>query len=177
MADGEFIRRVCVFPVCCTISRPAAAGEEGLANASPAVQTNVQARVNPSFVRAFSSADDVRQPAHPLADKALDIIAGPKDPESRVDRLRSPSALTTDSKSRVFVADPGAKAVHIFDFIYSKYTLLDKSSERLSAPVSLAVDGQDNVYVGDTLSRTILVYDAAGKFPLPRKAERRRILP
>jgi DNA-binding beta-propeller fold protein YncE len=115
-------------------------------------------------VRSFSSADDVRRPQHPVLNRTLDIIAGPKDPAAGVDALQSPSALTTDSKERIFVADPRAKTVHVFDFIRSKYGLLDTSGGRLSSPVSLAVDGQDNVYVVDAHSRTILVYDSTGKF-------------
>lgn len=71
--------------------------------------------------------------------------------------------MTTDSNSRVFVADPGANAVHVFDFGRSKYHLLS-DGDRLGRPVSLAVDGQDNLYVIDERSRTVLVYDSAGKF-------------
>jgi DNA-binding beta-propeller fold protein YncE len=78
--------------------------------------------------------------------------------------MHSPSAVTTDSSHRVFVADPGAKAVHIFDFVRSKYDRLDRRGDRLHVPVSLAVDGQDNLYVVDQISRTVLVYDSAGKF-------------
>src|ERR1039457_1407567 len=77
-----------------------------------------------SFVRTFSSADDVRPPSHPALDHAIDIIAGPEDPVPRVDALQSPSAVTVDSHDRVFVADPAAKAVHVFDFVRSKYGLL-----------------------------------------------------
>jgi DNA-binding beta-propeller fold protein YncE len=77
--------------------------------------------------------------------------------------MRSPSAVTTDSTHRV-VADPGAQAVHIFDFVRSKYSRLGGRGDRLHVPVSLAVDGQDNLYVVDQVSRTVLVYDSAGKF-------------
>ena len=96
-------------------------------------------------------------------DRTLDIIAGPKDVETRVDVLHSPTAVTTDSKHRVFVADPDANAVHVFDFIRSKYSLLEKGDYRMHSPVSLAVDGHDNLYVIDRNSRTILIYDSAGK--------------
>jgi hypothetical protein len=61
--------------------------------------------------------------------------------------MRSPSAVTTDSSHRVFVADPGAQTVHIFDFVRSKYERLDRGGDRLHIPVSLALDGQDNLYV------------------------------
>ena len=115
------------------------------------------------LVRAFSSADDVRRP-HSIADQTLDIIAGPADPETRVEALQSPVAVTTDSQHRIFVADPGAKGVHIFDFIRSKYSLLDSGRERLSTPIALAVDAQDNLYVVDQKSRFVLIYDSTGKF-------------
>ncbi len=78
--------------------------------------------------------------------------------------LQSPSAVTTDSNHRVYVADPGAKTVHIFDFIHSKYGHVDGRGNLLQHPVSLAVDGQDNLYVGDQNNGNVLVYDSGGKF-------------
>ena len=115
-------------------------------------------------MRVFSSADDVKRPLHPILDRTLDIIAGPADPVSRVDTLLLPNAVTTDSNHRVFVADPGAKGVHVFDFIRSKYSLLGGDSNRLQAPISLAVDSQDNLYVVDQIRRIVLIYDSAGRF-------------
>ncbi len=119
---------------------------------------------NITFVRSFSSADDVRLTQHPALNHAFDIIAGPKDPTLRVDTLQSPVAVAVDSHERVFVADPAARAVHVFDFARGKYALLDGGSDRLRNPVALAVDGQDNLYVVDASSKTVLVYDSAGKF-------------
>lgn len=116
-----------------------------------------------TLIRVFSSADDLRH-LHPILDRTLGIVAGPSDPVARVDALKSPSAVATDSNHHVFVADPGAQAVHIFDFTHRKYGLLDKDGERLQAPVALSTDGQDNLYVVDQGSRMVLVYDAAGKF-------------
>lgn len=150
--------------VLCIVPSSAGAWDGTFATSSQPAQTNArQASANLSLVRVFSSADDVR-PVHPLLDRTLDIVAGPADPVTRVDVLRSPSGVTTDSNHRVFVADPGAKAVHIFDFIRSKYGRLDARGDRLHAPIALAVDGQDNLYVVDRSSRTVLVYDSAGKF-------------
>lgn len=81
-----------------------------------------------------------------------------------MDALQSPTAVATDSKQRVFVADPGAHVVHVFDFIRSKYGRLDARGARLHVPTSLSVDGQDNLYVVDQSSRTVLVYDSGGRF-------------
>ncbi len=92
------------------------------------------------------------------------MIAGHKDVETPVNTLRSPSAVTTDSNHHVFVADPGANAVHVFDFTSSKYSLLETGRDRLGTPVSLAVDGKDNLYVVDKTARTVVIYDSAGKF-------------
>jgi len=150
--------------VLCVAPSPTAAWDGTFATSSQLAQSGVQqASASLSFVRVFSSADDVK-PEHPVLDRTLDIIAGPADPVTRLDALRSPSAVTTDSNHRVFVADPGAEAVHIFDFVRSKYDRLDRRGDRLHVPVSLAVDGQDNLYVVDQTSRTVLVYDSAGKF-------------
>jgi DNA-binding beta-propeller fold protein YncE len=142
----------------------AAAQDTAPATSSQPAQTVQQNSAGLNFVSSFSSAADVRGPLHPLLDRTLDIIAGPKDAAFLVNVLKSPSAVTADSDDRVFVADPGARAVHMFDFIHSKYGLLDGGNDRLGIPVSLAVDGQDNLYVVDERTRTVLVYDSAGQF-------------
>jgi DNA-binding beta-propeller fold protein YncE len=143
---------------------PTAAQDTTFANSSQAVHTDVQQTSGSlSFVRAFSSSDYVERPLPPVLDRTLDIVAGPKDPRPRVVVLQAFSAVTTDSNDRVFVADPGANAVDVFDFRRSTYGLL-RDPNRLKSPVSLAVDGQDNLYVSDKGSRTILVYDSTGKF-------------
>jgi DNA-binding beta-propeller fold protein YncE len=148
----------------CIVPRLAATWGAAFASPSQTAQENIQqASASLTFVRVFSSADDVR-PSHPILDRSLDIIAGPADPVTRLNALQSPSAVTTDSNHRVFVADPGAKAVHIFDFIHSKYSRMEGRGNLLQHPVSLAVDGQDNLYVSDQSNGNVLVYDPAGKF-------------
>ena len=163
MSVDQVIRRgACVLLVCCIVPGPAAAWDK--AGSSQPAQTDTQvASASLNFVRAFSSADDVRH-GHPIVDITLDILAGRKDPEARVDVLQSPSAVTTDSNHRVFVADPDAKAVHVFDFVHSKYSRLEGGGGRRVTPISLAADGHDNLYVADRTSRTVRIYDSAGKF-------------
>jgi DNA-binding beta-propeller fold protein YncE len=148
--------------VCCIVPGPAAAWDTTTPS-QPAQTDDLEASANLRFVRAFSSADDVRR-GHPLLGRTLDILAGRKDLEPRMDVLHSPCAVTTDSTHRVFVADPGAEDVHVFDFIRSKYDLLKRGGGPPVTPISLAVDGRDNLYVIDRSSRTVFVYDSAGKF-------------
>src|ERR1700758_442906 len=98
--------------VLCIVPNPTAAlGGTFATSSRPARMGVQQAPASLSFVRVFSSADDVRA-EHPVLDRALNIIAGPADPDAPVEAMHSPSAVTTDSNHRVFVADPGAKAVH-----------------------------------------------------------------
>jgi DNA-binding beta-propeller fold protein YncE len=162
---GESVRRgVYVLLACCIVLDPAAAQDLKSATSSQAAKADVQPTLATlSFVRSFSSADDLRRPTPVVVDRTLDIIAGPKEPELHVDVLQSPSAVTTDSNERVFVSDPGAKAVHMFDFYRSEYRLL-RDGKRLASPGSVAVDSQDDLYVIDESSRTALVYNSAGKF-------------
>jgi DNA-binding beta-propeller fold protein YncE len=157
VSQGKSIRRrICTLLVCGIFPGIVAIGQTA--------QTDVQhTPVGLSFVRTFSSADDVKR-QHPILDLTLDIIAGSKEAATPTDALRSPSGVVTDSNHHIFVADPGAKAVHVFDFTRAKYGLLDGGSDRLGSPFALAVDGHDNLYVIDQSSKTVLIYDAAGKF-------------
>lgn len=163
MSVGKSIRRFFYLFLLCGIVPGVAGQDHALADFVQPAQTGAQpATPNLSFVRAFSSADDVRKALHPILDRTIDIIAGPKDDEPRVDTLQSPAAITTDSNGRVFVADRGAKAVHVFDFAHGKYGVLDRGQPVI--PIALAVDNHDNLYATDEVSRTILVYDSGGKF-------------
>ncbi len=114
------------------------------------------------FVRDFSSAQDVK-PLHTILNRSLDIIAGPKDLEPAADALQDPYSVTTDSAHRIFVTDIRAGAVHVFDFVHSRYSLLH-GGDRLLSPLGVAADGEGNVYVSDSTLRTVLVYDSSGKF-------------
>lgn len=95
--------------------------------------------------------------------KVIDVIAGP--PTYRA--LVSPYSITTDSRGRVIISDPGAYGVHIFDFAQQKYKFLsrfDKEKDAMLAPQCVAVDQQDNLYVTDSQAGKIFVYNADGKY-------------
>jgi tripartite motif-containing protein 71 len=115
-----------------------------------------------SFVRQFSSAQDVKR-EHPVVNRALDVVAGPKDPQLPIEALQQPYSVTTDSNHRIFITDVRAGAVHVFDFAHSKYSLL-RGGDRLRSPLGVAADQEGNVYVSDSGLHTILVFDATGKF-------------
>lgn len=121
----------------------------------------------PVFVRQFASAEDMKR-EHPILSRSLDIIAGSKDAEPRSYALQDPSAVTTDSRHRIFVTDVRAEAVHVFDFANSTYSRL-RGGETLHLPLGVAADRDGNIYVSDSALRTVLVYDSRGKFIRPLK--------
>ena len=115
-----------------------------------------------TFVRQFSSAQDVRR-THPVVDKTLNIVAGPKDETQTTDVLQKPTVIAVDAEKRVFVLDAGSHAIHAFDFARAKYSVL-QAGDRMQSPVGIATDQQGTLYVTDKNSRSVLVFDPRGKF-------------
>ena len=79
-------------------------------------QSRKPAAEHPKFVRQFSGPDDVIKGLPPAVEKPLTVLFGPADPHTALKNLEKPFAMATDSNHRVFVADPTAGLVHIFDF-------------------------------------------------------------
>jgi len=120
--------------------------------------------VHLSFVREFSSAEDVKGISHPILNKALDIVAGPKDPSPPPESmLLQPHAVTSDFNGRIFVTDVTGGVVHVFDFANHEYWVLGTGTH-LRSPLGVATDHDGNVYVSDSSLRTVFVYDSKGKF-------------
>ena len=127
---------------------------------------SAQDRVEPplKFVRQFSSAADVTHDAHPIANRTLDIVAGPGESRPRIDHLVAPSGVATDRWERVLVTDPQAGVLHVFDFERSKYFVLGGRASHLKSPSGVAVDAAGNIYLTDPVVVAVAVYDSGGKF-------------
>ncbi len=114
------------------------------------------------YERSFNSEHEVK-PKRGFWTKVLDVIAG--EPDYRM--LVAPYSVTTDSRGRIIVTDPGAFGVHIFDFTQQKYKFLsrtDKDKDPMVVPQCVAVDAQDNIYVTDSKAGKIFVFNADGKY-------------
>lgn len=115
-----------------------------------------------SFERAISDEHEVK-PKRGFFTRVVDVMIGAPDYKSLV----RPYSVTTDSKGRIIVTDPGARGVHIFDFGKQKYKFLsrrDKEKNPLLMPQCVAVDAQDNIYVTDSEAGKVFVYNADGKY-------------
>jgi DNA-binding beta-propeller fold protein YncE len=115
-----------------------------------------------SYERSFTSQREVK-PKRGFWNKVVDVVAGAPEYHNMV----RPYSITTDSKGRVIVTDPGARGVHIFDFGKEKYKFLsrkDTDKNPLVAPQCVTVDAQDKIYVTDSEAGKIFVFDPSGKF-------------
>ena len=112
------------------------------------------------FVRTLSSEQELHA-KRGFFNRALDVVAGAPGWH----HLVRPYAVTTDSKGRLIITDPGALAVHIFDLDKNKYTAIEAGKRQpFKSPIGVAVDGEDNIYVTDSQLGKIFVFDSRGKF-------------
>lgn len=113
------------------------------------------------FERNFQSEREVKI-KRGFWTKLIDLAAGAPDYK----RLVRPYSLTTDSKGRVILTDPGMFGVHIFDFVQQKYKFISHldGKDEMHAPMCVAVDKLDNIYVTDSEAGKIFVFAANGKF-------------
>jgi len=114
-----------------------------------------------SFERTFTSEREVK-PKRGFWTKVVDVVAGAPEYHNMV----RPYSISTDSKGRIIVTDPGARGVHIFDFGKQKYKFLsrkDTDKNPLVAPQCVAVDAQDKIYVTDSEAGKIFVFEPSGK--------------
>jgi len=116
------------------------------------------------FVREFSRPEDVTKGLPPVVDKSMDILFGKADAKPQGQQMQRPYSVTTDSEQRIYVTDPPAGVVHVFDYEHSKYAMLGGPDSQLKQPVGVAVDQDDNVYVTDGVLGLIAVYSPKGKF-------------
>jgi DNA-binding beta-propeller fold protein YncE len=115
-----------------------------------------------SFERAFSNEHEVK-PKRGFITKVVDVVIGAPDYKTMV----RPYSITTDSKGRIIVTDPGAHGVHIFDFDKQKYKFLsrhDTGKDPLLSPQCVTVDSEDKIYVTDSEAGKIFVFEPSGKF-------------
>jgi hypothetical protein len=77
--------------------------------------------------------------------------------------LLAPHHVTVDSRGRVLIVDPDARAVHVLGDGDS-FRLAGGPHRRLRLPNGIAVDAADNIYIADSERGLVLVYGPDGKF-------------
>lgn len=115
--------------------------------------------------------DDMEPPAHAMA--LPDVHSRPAMVRNAVvsfvygrrQVLQTPQYLTTDSRRRLIISDPGIPAIHVLDSQgKNSFSILGGKGRRLQSPAGVAVDKDDNIYVADSELGMVLVYDQYGRF-------------
>src|SRR5271157_1152386 len=77
--------------------------------------------------------------------------------------LLAPHHVTVDSRGRILIVDPDARAVHVLGNGDS-FRIAGGPQRRLRLPNGIAVDAADNIYIADSERGLVLVYAPDGKF-------------
>ncbi len=79
-------------------------------------------------------------------------------------KLIRPHGLASDAEGRLWVTDPGARRVHVFDIEKGRYRALPKrGDDALDSPIAVAIDPQGVAYVSDSARGVIRRFDRDGK--------------
>lgn len=93
--------------------------------------------------------------------KAIDTILG-KDAVEGL--LLRPYGISANAE-RLFIADPGIHALHVFDTKNRKYFAIHSANrEDLMSPVGVAVDKNGDIYFSDSILRKIFVFNGGGEY-------------
>lgn len=113
------------------------------------------------YERTIRSSRDVDTT---IADASLQELLTGSSSSAKDVPLRKPYAIAVH-QGRLFVSEPSAGVVKVFDVADDKYfTIGEEDPGRLAMPIGLDVDGAGNLYVADASARAVMVYDRDGNF-------------
>jgi DNA-binding beta-propeller fold protein YncE len=116
------------------------------------------ARPRISFIGSFSTPEQLGLEKGGLLQFFRALLFG-----KEVRELARPYGIAVSrGGERICVADPGSRAVHVFDLRAGAYTLIRSAGgQSLRSPVGVALDERGNLYVTDSERAEILVFDPA----------------
>ncbi|MGA2501703.1 MAG: 6-bladed beta-propeller, partial [Tepidisphaeraceae bacterium] len=113
-----------------------------------------------AYIGRIAASSDLK-PARDALQGLGEALFGKKDESAVV----SPFAMCTDGGERLFVADPGAQMVHVFDMGTRKYAQWKPAPpEQFTQPVGLAWDPAGRLLVCDSVGEAIFVFAADGTY-------------
>lgn len=120
------------------------------------------------YFRTINGPEDFRREGQPS--RLVRWVVGEGETELP---LRAPYGVTADGEGRVWVADPEAHAVHVYDLAERQADyLLTAGEQMLSSPVGLAYDAERKwLYVSDTGLNQVFVLDRKGRLVGTRAPE------
>jgi DNA-binding beta-propeller fold protein YncE len=114
-----------------------------------------------AYVGQLATSDDLKPP-RPALEGLGRALFGRKPTHAMV----SPFAVCTDGADRLFVADNGARVVHVMDLRTRRYTQLrpPRKARQFEQLVGIAHDPSGRVLITDSAAGVIFVFDTAGRY-------------
>lgn len=83
----------------------------------------------------------------------------------RLSPVHIPRSVAVDDTGRIWIADEGARALHMFHVLGNEYMVIRKAGKvALRCPVGVDVDLHGRVYLVDACLRQIFVFDRTGEY-------------
>ncbi len=110
------------------------------------------AKARVAYVKSFASAADLDMSPGFFA-RILDFITGKSDRH-----LVRPMAVLETADGKIYVADPGSRAVHRFDTRNGKHSLVGADTgQAFLSPIGLAIGASDEIYITDSFLGKVYV--------------------
>lgn len=142
--------------LCISCSKTEAQGEPDLVWPSPPQQPRIM------YLRSISSSQDIGV-KYSVFRRVFDFVLGR---QTRHQAMVRPISTTVDKNHRIFVTDPGAACVHIFDSAKNTYRRLTSAGNGnlLQSPVDIKITPEGKLFVTDSERSEVVVYDQKGDY-------------
>lgn len=112
------------------------------------------------YIRTLSKPSDIGV-KKTFFTRATEVLSGSEEAEFPLIR---PYGIYANSQM-IYITDPGARILHIFDFENKKYSQIKKAYKTdLISPIGVCVDKNGNIYLSDSLLRRVMVFDRNGDY-------------
>ncbi len=115
-----------------------------------------------TYVGALSTNQDLK-PAKSFFEGVGEALFGKKAAHGMI----APNAICTDGTGRVFISDPSAQLIHVFNLetrVYQQWQPGPDADLRFKHPVGIIVDSLGRLLVSDSAAGTIFVFDPEGQY-------------
>jgi DNA-binding beta-propeller fold protein YncE len=107
------------------------------------------------YIESFSSSEAFKQKSGGFFSRIASFLFGENDKHNW---LVQPVGVAVAADGRVYVTDPGAHGVHVFDFTKKEYEFLSQNNlGRYHSPVGVVVARDGNIYISDSERGDIMV--------------------
>lgn len=113
------------------------------------------------YLRSIYGPEDIKAEKSSFA-KVLDLITGESGEKLE---FETPSAITTDNGSVIYIADTSTHLIHRYDIAKRESSFISKAGEEsFSKPVGLAVDHDRNLYVSDSANAKVYIFNNKSEY-------------